>query len=96
MIFLSLIVAVSCNETKKENPKNEPQEFDYQVDRFADIEVLRFQVDRWNEMSLQQKTLIYYLSEAALCGRDIVFDQNYEHNLDIKDALDTPISVIMK
>ena len=58
MIFLSLIVAVSCNETKKENPKNEPQEFDYQVDRFADIEVLRFQVDRWNEMSLQQKTLM--------------------------------------
>ncbi|HNX21631.1 MAG TPA: dihydrofolate reductase [Bacteroidales bacterium] len=91
MIFLSLVVAVSCNETKKENPKNEIQEFDYQVDRFADIEVLRFQVDRWNEMSLQQKTLIYYLSEAALCGRDIVFDQNYEHNLDIKDALENII-----
>lgn len=91
MIFLSLVVAVSCNETKKENPKNEIQEFDYQVDRFADIEVLRFQVDRWNEMSLQQKTLVYYLSEAALCGRDIVFDQNYEHNLDIKDALENII-----
>lgn len=91
MIFLSLVVAVSCNETKKENPKNEPQEFDYQVDRFADIEVLRFEVDQWNELSLQQKKYIYYLSEAALCGRDIVFDQNYEHNLDIKDALENII-----
>jgi len=91
MILLTFVIAVSCNETKKETPKTESQEFDYQVDRFADIEVLRFEVDQWNELSLQQKIYIYYLSEAALCGRDIVYDQNYAHNLDIKNALENII-----
>ncbi len=81
----------SCNESKKESASDEPQGFDYHVDRFADIEILRFKVDRWEELSLQQKTMIYYLSEAAACGRDIVFDQNCAYNLSIKDALENII-----
>ena len=91
MITMALITLGSCNEPKKETAKEEVQVFDYDVDKFADIEILRFQVDQWENLSLQQKTLIYYLSEAANCGRDIVFDQNYKHNLDIKIALENII-----
>ena len=50
--------------------------FNYNADRFADIEVLRYQVPGFNDLTLKQKTLVYYLQEAALQGRDILFDQN--------------------
>lgn len=55
-----------------------------QVDRFADIQVLRYDVPGFDELSLQEKKLAYYLSQAALSGRDIIYDQNYEHNLLIR------------
>ncbi len=64
-----------------------PHEFDVHVDRFADVEVLRYQIPGFNELSLQEKKLAYYLSEAALAGRDIIFDQNYRHNLRIRKLL---------
>ena len=53
-------------------------EFDYTVDSFADIEVLRYKVPGFEDLSLNQKKLIYYLTEAALWGRDILWDQNNE------------------
>ena len=62
-------------------------EFQVHVDRFADIEVLRYEVPGFDELSLQEKKLAYYLSQAALSGRDIIFDQNYEHNLRIRKLL---------
>ena len=62
-------------------------EFQVHVDRFADIEVLRYEVPGFDELSLQEKKLVYYLSQAALSGRDIIFDQNYEHNLRIRKLL---------
>ena len=62
-------------------------EFQVHVDRFADIEVLRYEVPGFEELSLQEKKLAYYLSQAALSGRDIIFDQNYEHNLRIRKLL---------
>lgn len=62
-------------------------EFDYRLDRFADVEVLRYQVPGFDALSLQEKKLAYYLSEAALAGRDIIFDQNYRHNLRIRRLL---------
>ncbi|HHT51553.1 MAG TPA: dihydrofolate reductase, partial [Bacteroidales bacterium] len=55
---------------------------------FADVEILRYQVPAWDDLSLNQKLLIYYLSEAASWGRDITFDQNYVHNLAIKEVLE--------
>ncbi|WP_290392964.1 hypothetical protein, partial [uncultured Muribaculum sp.] len=51
-------------------------DFDYVVDRFADIEVLRYKVPDFENLSLQQKLLIYHLTEAAIAGRDILWDQN--------------------
>jgi len=62
-------------------------EFDVHVDRFADVEVLRYEVPGFNELSLKKKKLAYYLSEAALAGNDIIYDQNYRHNLRIRKLL---------
>ncbi len=63
-------------------------DFDYSVDRFADIEVLRYQVPGFEDLSLQQKELVYYLTEAALNGRDILFDQNCKYNLMVRQTLE--------
>jgi len=62
--------------------------FNYSVDRFADIEVLRYQVPGFELLSLPQKQLLYHLSEAALMGRDILFDQNNRYNLAIRRSLE--------
>lgn len=76
--------AEKATETKAEKK----EAFKWQVDQFADIRILRYQVPGFEELSPQQKELIYYLSEAALWGRDIIFDQNYKHNLKIRKTLD--------
>ena len=62
--------------------------FNYNVDRFADIEVLRYQVPGFNDLSLNQKKYVYYLTEAALQGRDILFDQNGKYNLVVRQVLE--------
>ncbi len=62
--------------------------FQYQTEQFADIKILRYQVPKFEKLSLKQKTLIYYLSEAAHCGRDILFDQNNKYNLTIRKTLE--------
>ena len=79
--LLSLTVSSSAMAT-------ENQDFNYVVDRFADIEVLRYQVPGFEELSLNQKKLIYYLTEAAIAGRDILWDQNCKYNLDIRCLLE--------
>lgn len=61
--------------------------FEVQADRFADVQVLRYQVPGFNDLSLQEKKQAYYLTEAALSGRDIIYDQNYEYNLRIRKLL---------
>ena len=80
LIALSL---TSCNNMAQEN-----NEFNYIVDRFADIEVLRYKVPEFENLSLQQKKLIYFLSEAAIMGRDILTDQNCKYNLEIRTLLE--------
>ena len=84
-IFLILAVfgIIICNTMKAEN------EFNYHVDKFADVEILRYQVPGFEQLTLQQKTYIYYLSQAAVEGRDILFDQNYKDNLLIRKILET-------
>ena len=64
------------------------ESFKYQTEQFADIKILRYQVPGFEELSLQQKELIYYLAEAARCGRDILFDQNNKYNLSIRRTLE--------
>lgn len=62
--------------------------FRWETDQFADVRVLRYQVPGWEQLSLQQKQLCYYLNMAGLAGRDILWDQNYKHNLVIRRALE--------
>lgn len=75
---IGLIAAIVTSCTSKQQP------FPYTVDKFYDLEILRYQVPGFEQLSLQQKQLIFYLSEAALQGRDILFDQNGRYNLRIR------------
>ncbi len=89
LALLMVVLAVGCQKSQTE-PEAEAaaQDFKWQVDKFADLKILRYQVPGFEELPLAQKKLIYYLSEAALCGRDIIFDENYKHNLTIRRTLD--------
>ncbi|MDY5773390.1 MAG: dihydrofolate reductase [Bacteroidaceae bacterium] len=69
--------------------KPETDNFSYTDEKFADIQMLRYKVEGFEQLSLKQKTLIYYLQEAALWGRDILFDQNGAYNLRIRKMLET-------
>ena len=73
----------SCNMTQQP-----VDDFDYTVDRFADIEVLRYKVPGFEALSTQQKALIYHLTEAAIAGRDILWDQNGKYNLRIRQVME--------
>ena len=63
--------------------------FVWQTEQFADVQILRYQVPGWDQLSLRQKQLAYYLTQAGLAGRDIMWDQNYRHNLAIRKLLET-------
>lgn len=67
---------------------NEKTGFDYTVDRFADLEILRYEVPGFESLTLKQKQLLYHLSEAALMGRDIIYDQNNRYNLAVRRTLE--------
>lgn len=69
--------------------KMEQHESFYIVEQFADLQILRYKVPGFENLPLRRKKLIYYLSEAALCGRDILFDQNGKYNLRIRKLLET-------
>ena len=63
-------------------------EFKYLIDEFADLKIMRYQVPGWDELSLQQKEYVYHLAEAAKYGRDIIWSQNYKHNLRIRKTVE--------
>ena len=73
---------MACSNQKNSTPTIE--DFKYSVDKFADIEILRYRVPDFELLSLKQKELVYYLSQAALEGRDIMYDQNNEYNLSVR------------
>ncbi len=87
-IVLVLLGIVVCYTAGCKKPAETKQAFKWEIDRFADIRILRYQVPGFEQLTPQQKELICYLSEAALWGRDIIFDQNYKHNLKIRKTLD--------
>lgn len=66
----------------------QPDDFNYSIEQFADVRILRYQVPGFEELSVKQKELIYYLSESAKYGRDILFDQNGKYNLLIRRTLE--------
>lgn len=91
-IVLSILL-FSCTETKKDpsqsvEKKEVQNEFNYLAEQFADTKILRYQVTGFDQLSLQQKEYVYYLTQAGLAGRDIMYDQNYRHNLTIRRAFE--------
>ena len=79
-------ILVACGGSKSSTPKIE--DFTYSVDKFADIEILHYRVPGFEDLSLKQKEMIYYLNQAALEGRDILYDQNNRYNLRIRRTLE--------
>ncbi len=80
----ALTISISTNVMASDSNKD----FDYVVDRFADVEVLRYKVPGFEELSPDRKKLIYYLTEAAISGRDILWDQNNKYNLQLRSLLE--------
>lgn len=83
IMFATAFTTFSCGEKEQKET-----EFNYNVESFADVQIIRYKVDGFDELSLKQKTFIYYLNEAALWGRDILFDQNGRYNLEIRSILE--------
>ena len=93
-IAMSSVLLFSCKEEAKDNQEAEVAEvksddFNYLVEQFADIKVLRYQIPSWDDLTLKEQKLVYYLTQAGLEGRDIMWDQNYRHNLTIRKALES-------
>lgn len=86
--FLSMITFMNLHALDSTQQSPEPSEFSYVSEQFADLRILRYEIPGFNELSLQQKKLAYYLSQAARAGRDIYWDQNYKHNLTIRRILE--------
>lgn len=88
-----VMALASCSQSPKQQEKTEVKdtaaETEIMADHFADIQVLRYTIPGWQDLSLQQKKLAYYLYMAGMSGRDIFYDQKYRHNLQIRKTLET-------
>jgi len=94
-VFLGAAAALvlsSCNPKEEMHTETAHNDFQWQVDRFADIKVLRYQIPSWDDLKPQQRIYAYHLSQAGLAGRDIMWDCNYRHNLEIRKALEAILS----
>lgn len=93
MLLLASPMIYSCADANTESSTDVAEvettdDFDYTADEFADIKILRYQIPGWENLSLKEQKLVYYLTQAGLSGRDITWDQNYKYNLEIRDALE--------
>lgn len=84
-ILFTTIVLASCSPINDEPAEDE---FVWQTEQFADIKIVRYQIPSWDKLSAQQQQLCYYLTQAGLSGRDMMYDQNYRHNLEIRNTLE--------
>jgi dipeptidyl-peptidase-3 len=95
-VLIGLSLGACKPSVEAENSKNqetmhsnsESSDFKWETEQFADLRILRYQVPGWEKLSLKQKKLAYYLNMAGLSGRDIIWDQLYRHNLEIRKALE--------
>lgn len=90
MIYSSMgtMLAFAACKSDHKTAKTSESDFEVNCDNFADLQILRYQIPGFEELSLKEKELAYYLSEAANCGRDIYFDQKYKYNLSIRRTLE--------
>jgi len=82
------VAVVSNAQTAKKAETTEKAPFEYVVEQFADIKVLRYQIPGWENLTLKEQKLVYYLTQAGYSGRDIIYDQDYKYNLKIRKALE--------
>jgi len=100
-ILLATPLFVACggdhqsNDVPKADTVAVADTFQWEAEQFADVRVLRYQIPGWDQLTLQQKQLCYYLNMAGLSGRDIMWDQNYKHNLKIRRALEAVLTNYM-
>lgn len=93
-LVLVTSILIGCGQDKSEKTNDnvsaaKDSDFNYQLEQFADIKVLRYRIPAWEKLTLKEQTLVYYLTQAGLAGRDIMWDQNYRHNLTIRKALES-------
>ncbi|MDH3382091.1 MAG: dipeptidyl peptidase 3 [Flavobacteriaceae bacterium] len=88
-LFLSLILLSSCKKEVELKEQIAVDTFNYNAEQFADVQVLRYQIPDFDKLTFKQKELVYYLTQAGLAGRDIMYDQNYRHNLKIRRTFET-------
>ncbi|MHB8054047.1 MAG: dipeptidyl-peptidase 3 family protein, partial [Candidatus Aminicenantales bacterium] len=88
LVLMATVALVAGCKKSEPQPAAAAPEFRWQIDQFADLKILRYQVPGFEALTPAQKELVYDLSEAALCGRDIIFDENYKYNLTIRKTLD--------
>lgn len=94
--LMMLALLYSCNPPAPEaqsgqvdaEKTSKKDDFQFLTEQFGDIKILRYQIPAWDKLSLNDKKLAYYLAQAGLSGRDIIYDQNYRHNLEIRRALE--------
>lgn len=84
---MTTMLLTACGTSQKETALTD--DFNYTVEQFADLQILRYKVKDFDKLTLKQKELVYYLSQAALQGRDILYDQNGKYNLIIRKMLET-------
>ncbi len=89
LMFMTSVLTLSCRQSKP--AATAETDFTYEIDRFEDIRVLRYRVPGFEQLTLKQKQFIYYLSEAALCGRDILWDQYFRYNLLVRRTIEAII-----
>ena len=84
-LMIASVLIFSCEKAEK---KADKENLGVSVDRFADLEILRYDIPGWDNLTLKEKEYVYYLSQAGYAGRDIIWDQNYKYNLTIRHALE--------
>ena len=93
MICIGLTAALAgCTPKQTQQQDEQPQEFTFLVDQFADLRIMRYQIPDWDQLTVQQKAYLYYLGEAAKCGRDILADQNFKYNLCIRKTIEAVLN----
>jgi len=78
--------------SQSDTTASDDDQFEYFAEQFADLKIIRYQIPGWDKLTAKQKEYVYYLYEAGLAGRDIIWDQNYRHNIAIRKALETIIT----
>lgn len=84
--------SVITDENNSDNEEEKMEKFEYLSEQFSDIKIIRYKIGGFDELTVQQKELVYYLYQVSLSGRDIIYDQNYKYNLVIRKALENVVS----